>query len=44
MGMKEYTEWWCKYPWHVSKITVPEDCGCEYCTFRRDSENLEWNS
>ncbi len=30
MGMKEYTEWWVKYPWHVSDIPAPNDCGCKY--------------
>ena len=39
MSMAEYTKWWCKYPWHVTKdIPVPDDCGCEYCQEKRDKE------
>ena len=34
-----YTQWWIKYPWHVSGTPesgkVPPDCQCEYCIKRR---------
>ena len=38
-GMVAYTEWWCKYPWHVSDQPVPDDCDCKYCTAERAKKN-----
>ncbi len=45
-GMTAYTKWWIKYPWHVSNMLVPDNCGCEYCTERRarDAKRRRQNS
>ena len=39
MGMKEYTEWCIKYPWHITpNAIIPKDCSCEHCQKERDKE------